>query len=88
LLALDQDVGTPSYYAARVVRRVPTMRAVADAVDRHPDGIGLLAERPALARLPQSLAAHEVGSGALEPGNELVLARIERATSARDPGRP
>jgi hypothetical protein len=99
LLALDHDVGTPSYYAARVIRRVPTIRAVVGTVDDHPDGIGLLAERPALARLPKALAVREVGSGTLEPGRELVLARVQRvgagedtvartATSERGRGRP
>jgi hypothetical protein len=79
LLALDQDVGTPSYYARRVVRRVPGVRAVVDAVERRPGGIGLLIERPDLVRLPAGLEVHEVGSGSLERGRDLVLARVQRA---------
>jgi hypothetical protein len=78
LLAFDHDVGTPSYYAGRVVRRATTIRAVVDAVDGRPGEIGLLIERPALARLPRDLDVREIGSGPLEPGRDLVLARVRR----------
>jgi len=79
LFALDQDVGVPSYYAGRVVRRAGSVRAIVDTLDDgHPEGIGLLAPRSALARLPASLDVRVIGGGTPKPGRELVWARVQR----------